>query len=81
MIWHRRLEGALNRVPSNFYGKVWQILSRTESGISVAGYRLPQVSKKATELKRKQPKYITPVQWCYFVPVFKLLCARIYWLL
>ncbi|XP_041375340.1 phosphorylase b kinase regulatory subunit beta-like isoform X2 [Gigantopelta aegis] len=38
----RRLDGALNRVPKDFYDKVWQILERTPGGIKVAGYLLPQ---------------------------------------
>ena len=37
--WLRRrcLDGALNRVPGNFYVKVWQILTRCH-GLSVSGY-------------------------------------------
>lgn len=44
MIWNRQLDGALNRVPSDFYERVWRILERTPAGIKVAGYHLPQVS-------------------------------------
>ncbi|XP_041417206.1 phosphorylase b kinase regulatory subunit beta isoform X2 [Xenopus laevis] len=40
---HRRqLDGSLNRNPSGFYDRVWQILERTPSGIIVAGKFLPQ---------------------------------------
>ena len=39
----RTLDGALNRVPKDFYGRVWQILEKTPGGIKVAGYLLPQV--------------------------------------
>jgi len=38
----RQLDGALNRVPKNFYDKVWEILERTPGGIKVSGYLLPQ---------------------------------------
>ncbi|XP_050396602.1 phosphorylase b kinase regulatory subunit beta, partial [Patella vulgata] len=38
----RQLDGALNRVPKDFYECVWQILERTPGGIKVAGYLLPQ---------------------------------------
>uniref|UniRef100_A0A0N5AQ64 Phosphorylase b kinase regulatory subunit n=1 Tax=Syphacia muris TaxID=451379 RepID=A0A0N5AQ64_9BILA len=47
--WHlltplqsRRLNGSLNRVPSNFYDSVWKILERTPGGIVIAGKHLPQ---------------------------------------
>jgi phosphorylase kinase alpha/beta subunit len=36
------LDGALNRVPPDFYDRVWQILERTPGGLKVAGYHLPQ---------------------------------------
>ena len=42
----RQLDGALSRVPKDFYERVWQILERTPGGIKVAGYLLPQVSNK-----------------------------------
>jgi len=42
MIWNRQLDGALNRVPMDFYDRVWHILERTPAGIKVAGYHLPQ---------------------------------------
>ena len=45
VIWNRQLDGALNRVPKDFYEKVWQILQRTPGGLKVAGYHLPQVRK------------------------------------
>ena len=40
----RQLDGALSRVPKDFYERVWEILERTPGGIKVAGYLLPQVS-------------------------------------
>jgi len=42
--FHRQLEGALNRVPYDFYDRLWHILERTPPGLKVAGYFLPQVS-------------------------------------
>lgn len=42
----RQLEGALNRVPKDFYNRVWEILEKTPGGIKVAGYLLPQVIAK-----------------------------------
>ncbi|GFR83463.1 phosphorylase b kinase regulatory subunit beta [Elysia marginata] len=38
----RQLDGALNRVPKDFYDKVWEILEKTPGGIKVAGFLLPQ---------------------------------------
>ncbi|XP_005099610.1 phosphorylase b kinase regulatory subunit beta isoform X2 [Aplysia californica] len=38
----RQLDGALNRVPKDFYDKVWEILEKTPGGIKVLGYLLPQ---------------------------------------
>ncbi|XP_033753778.1 phosphorylase b kinase regulatory subunit beta-like isoform X2 [Pecten maximus] len=38
----RQLDGALNKVPKDFYDRVWQILENTPGGIKVAGYHLPQ---------------------------------------
>ncbi|XP_071503310.1 phosphorylase b kinase regulatory subunit beta-like [Diadema antillarum] len=38
----RQFSGALNRTPPQFYDKVWNILSRTPSGLSIANYYLPQ---------------------------------------
>ena len=43
IIWNRQLDGALNRVPGDFYDRVWAILERTPAGLKVAGYHLPQV--------------------------------------
>ena len=40
----RQIDGALSRVPKDFYERVWEILERTPGGIKVAGYLLPQVS-------------------------------------
>lgn len=37
----RQLEGCLCRVPSQFYGYVWDILSRIPAGIQVQGHNLP----------------------------------------
>ncbi|XP_078525491.1 phosphorylase b kinase regulatory subunit beta isoform X1 [Lissotriton helveticus] len=40
---HRRqIDGSLNRTPTGFYDRVWQILERTPNGIIVAGKFLPQ---------------------------------------
>lgn len=41
----RQLDGALNKVPKDFYDRVWQILEKTPGGIKVAGYLLPQVHR------------------------------------
>jgi phosphorylase kinase alpha/beta subunit len=38
----RQLDGALNRVPKDFYDRVWKILEKTPGGIKVSGYQLPQ---------------------------------------
>ncbi|XP_006887876.1 PREDICTED: phosphorylase b kinase regulatory subunit beta isoform X2 [Elephantulus edwardii] len=38
----RQIDGSLNRTPSGFYDRVWQILERTPNGIVVAGKHLPQ---------------------------------------
>ncbi|KAL8575938.1 hypothetical protein ACOMHN_027336 [Nucella lapillus] len=38
----RQLDGALNRVPKDFYCRIWKILERTPGGIKVAGLYLPQ---------------------------------------
>ena len=43
VLWNRQLDGALNRVPADFYDRVWDVLSRTPAGIKVASYHLPQV--------------------------------------
>lgn len=51
----RQLNGALNRVPSDFYDLVWGILERTPGGIQVAGFLLPQV--KEAEIYCSYQKY------------------------
>lgn len=51
-IWNRQLDGALNRVPQDFYDRVWQILDRTPAGLKVAGYHLPQVIKSYLRLRQ-----------------------------
>uniref|UniRef100_A0A2K5EPE4 Phosphorylase b kinase regulatory subunit n=1 Tax=Aotus nancymaae TaxID=37293 RepID=A0A2K5EPE4_AOTNA len=38
----RQIDGSLNRTPTGFYDRVWQILERTPNGIIVAGKHLPQ---------------------------------------
>ncbi|XP_045149554.1 phosphorylase b kinase regulatory subunit beta isoform X3 [Echinops telfairi] len=38
----RQIDGSLNRTPTGFYDRVWQILERTPNGIVVAGKHLPQ---------------------------------------
>lgn len=38
----KRLNGALNRAPVNFYDRIWNILQRAKGGIIVAGHHLPQ---------------------------------------
>ncbi|TMS39891.1 hypothetical protein L596_006347 [Steinernema carpocapsae] len=47
--WHlfsplqtRRLNGAVNHVPTNLYDRVWKILERCRKGIVIAGILLPQ---------------------------------------
>ncbi|ELT96852.1 hypothetical protein CAPTEDRAFT_4204 [Capitella teleta] len=42
VIWNRQLSGALNRVPQNFYDRMWTVLERTPAGLKVSGYHLPQ---------------------------------------
>lgn len=39
----RQLDGALNRVPNNFYEQVWFILNKSPLGIKIYDYHLPQV--------------------------------------
>jgi phosphorylase kinase alpha/beta subunit len=41
-LYQRQLNGALNRVPGNFYVKVYGILKKTPGGISLRGKSLPQ---------------------------------------
>lgn len=44
----RRLNGAVNRVPTNLYDRVFKMLERTRGGIVISGHLLPQVSQKIT---------------------------------
>lgn len=39
----RQLDGALNRVPLNFYEQLWYILNKSPMGIKIYDYHLPQV--------------------------------------
>ncbi|GAB1599348.1 phosphorylase b kinase regulatory subunit beta-like [Argonauta hians] len=41
-LMRRQIDGALNRVPKNFYDQVWKILEKTPGGVKVVGYLLPQ---------------------------------------
>ncbi|RCN41653.1 hypothetical protein ANCCAN_12402 [Ancylostoma caninum] len=52
--WHllsplqtRRLNGALNRMPVNFFDRVWTILGRSRDGIVIASQFLPQVNYRS----------------------------------
>uniref|UniRef100_A0A914GR47 Phosphorylase b kinase regulatory subunit n=1 Tax=Globodera rostochiensis TaxID=31243 RepID=A0A914GR47_GLORO len=38
----KKLNGALNRVPTNLYDRVWKILERVEQGMVISGHVLPQ---------------------------------------
>lgn len=38
----RKLDGALNRVPTGFYEHVWYILKKSPYGIKINGFHLPQ---------------------------------------
>ena len=40
------MDGALSRVPANFYEHVWSILERTPDGIRLCNILLPQVNQK-----------------------------------
>lgn len=42
----RQLDGALNRVPLNFYEQAWFILNKSPFGIKLYDYHLPQVNCK-----------------------------------
>ena len=44
------MDGALSRVPANFYEHVWSILERTPNGIRICGILLPQVNRKDIRL-------------------------------
>lgn len=41
----RQMDGALSRVPANFYEHVWSILERTPNGIRLCNILLPQVNR------------------------------------
>ena len=38
----RQLNGSLNRVPPDFYERVWKVVGKTPEGIVVANHHLPQ---------------------------------------
>jgi phosphorylase kinase alpha/beta subunit len=42
MYQKRQLDGALNRVPLNFYEQIWSILNKSPHGIKIYDYHLPQ---------------------------------------
>jgi phosphorylase kinase alpha/beta subunit len=42
----RQIDGALSRVPTDFYEHVWSILERTPQGIKLCGILLPQVNSE-----------------------------------
>ena len=41
-LWTRLLEGALNRVPSDFYLRLYLLLERAPGGVRCWSYTLPQ---------------------------------------
>lgn len=49
----KRLNGALNRAPINFYDRVWNILQRSKGGITIAGHHLPQLPTLHTMTKNE----------------------------
>ncbi|GIY61544.1 hypothetical protein CDAR_3123 [Caerostris darwini] len=57
----RQIEGALCRVPKNFYDRVWDIMTRTSEGIIVEGYHLPQ-QPTLTEMTVYDLKFATEVE-------------------
>ncbi|KFM76788.1 Phosphorylase b kinase regulatory subunit beta, partial [Stegodyphus mimosarum] len=57
----RQIEGALCRVPKNFYDRVWDIMTRTTEGIIVEGYHLPQ-QPTLTEMTVYDLKFATEVE-------------------
>ncbi|XP_042909770.1 probable phosphorylase b kinase regulatory subunit beta isoform X3 [Parasteatoda tepidariorum] len=57
----RQIEGALCRVPKNFYDRVWDIMSRTPEGIIVEGHHLPQ-QPTLTEMTVYDLKFATEVE-------------------
>ena len=54
----RQLDGFLNRVPTDFYRKVWTILERTKGGVMVSGCHLPQVC-----LSLHRRRHVWHVRW------------------
>ena len=49
----RQLDGALNRMPANFYSRVWQVLDRCH-GIQVGGHLIPNtVTREMTPYEMK----------------------------
>ncbi|GFQ78552.1 probable phosphorylase b kinase regulatory subunit beta [Trichonephila clavata] len=57
----RQIEGALCRVPKNFYDRVWDIMTRTSEGIIVEGHHLPQ-QPTLTEMTVYDLKFATEVE-------------------
>lgn len=57
----RQIEGALCRVPKNFYDRVWDIMTRTAEGIIVEGHHLPQ-QPTLTEMTVYDLKFATEVE-------------------
>ncbi|GFW50474.1 probable phosphorylase b kinase regulatory subunit beta [Trichonephila clavipes] len=57
----RQIEGALCRVPKNFYDRVWDIMTRTSEGIIVEGHHLPQ-QPTLTEMTVYDLKFSTEVE-------------------
>ncbi|XP_033964129.1 phosphorylase b kinase regulatory subunit alpha, liver isoform isoform X3 [Pseudochaenichthys georgianus] len=55
----RRLDGAINRVPSGFYQKVWKILQKCH-GLSIDGYVLP--SSTTREMTEGEIKFAVQVE-------------------
>ncbi|CAN7938947.1 unnamed protein product, partial [Ixodes hexagonus] len=41
----RQIEGALCRVPKDFFDRVWDVMTRTPGGIVVGGHHLPQARR------------------------------------
>ncbi|XP_020794436.2 phosphorylase b kinase regulatory subunit alpha, liver isoform isoform X1 [Boleophthalmus pectinirostris] len=55
----RRLDGAINRVPTGFYQKVWKILQKCH-GLSIDGYVLP--SSTTSEMTAGEIKFAVQVE-------------------
>lgn len=55
----RRLDGAINRVPTGFYQKVWKILQKCH-GLSIDGYVLP--SSTTAEMTAGEIKFAVQVE-------------------